>query len=148
MTVSPYYNCMGFFSQILLAVCDAKCKFTSVNVGQYWSTYDSPVLKNSELGKRLVSYLYPSVDTADKQYFKDGESFVLTFCIADDEMFQLKDYLIHPYPGTRRGKLTIDQAEFSYWLSRSKSVIENCFGILAVWWRLSLNLFVPIKKCY
>ena len=74
------------------------------------------VLRKSELGKHLKSHSLKisSEDSTNKQYFKDGESFVLTFCIADDEMFQLKDYLIHPYPGTRRGKLTIDQAEFSY----------------------------------
>ena len=71
------------------------------------------VVRNSELGKHLESHSLkiPSEDTTNKQYFKDGEPFVLTFCIADDEMFQLKDYLIHPFPGTRRGKLPIDRAE-------------------------------------
>ena len=142
MTVSPYYNCMGFFSQILLAVCDAKCKFTSVNVGQYWSTYDSPVLKNSELGKRLVSYLYPSVDTADKQYFKDGELFVLPYYMPCDEIFQLTDYFMRPYPLTRSGKPPIDQVAVNCWFSRARRVKENCFGILVAPWRLFLK---PIR---
>ena len=53
-----------------------------------------------------------------------------------DEIFQLKDYLMCPYPGTRSGKLPIDQAVFNYRLSRAKRVIENSFGILVARWRL------------
>ena len=56
--------------------------------------------------------------------------------MVSDEIFQLKDYLMHPYPGTRSGKLTIDQAVFNYQLSRARRVIENAFGILAAQWKL------------
>ena len=53
-----------------------------------------------------------------------------------DEIFQLKDYLMCPYPGTRSGKLPIDQAVFNYRLSRVRRVIKNSFGILVTRWRL------------
>ena len=95
-TGSLYHNYKGFFSQVLLAVCDAKYKFIFINVGQYSSTDDSAVLKNSELGRRLELYslTIPSEDIADKNYFKDGEPFILPYYIVGDEIFQLKDYLM------------------------------------------------------
>ena len=93
-TGSLYHNYKGFFSQVLLAVCDAKYKFIFINVGQYSSTDDSAVLKNSELGRRLELYslTIPSEDIADKNYFK--EPFILPYYIVGDEIFQLKDYLM------------------------------------------------------
>ena len=137
-TGSLYQNYMGFFSQVLLAVCDAKNKFIFSDVGQYGSTNDSAVLKNSELGRRLESYSLniPSEDIADKNYSKDGEPFILSYYMVGDEIFQLKDYLMRPYPGARSGKFPIDQAIFNYRLSRARRVIENSFGILVARWRL------------
>ena len=133
-TGSLYQNYKGFFFQVLLAVCDAKNKFIFIDVGQYGSTNDSPVLKNSELGRSLESYSLniSSEDIDDKYYFKDGNPFILPYYMVGDEIFHLKDYLMRPYPGTRSGKLIIDQAVFNYQLSRAKRVIENSFGILVV----------------
>ena len=78
-TGSLYHNHKGFFSQVLFVVLDAKYKFIFIDVGQYGSTNDSAVLKNSELSRRLESYSLniPSEGIADKNYFKDGEPFIL-----------------------------------------------------------------------
>ena len=78
-TESLYHNYKGIFSQALLTICDAKYKFIFIDVRRYGSTNDSAVLKNSELGRSLESYSLnnPSEDTADKNYFKDGEPFIL-----------------------------------------------------------------------
>ena len=48
--------------------------------------------------------------------------------MVSDEIFQLKDYLIHPYPEIRRAKLHTDQTIFKYRLSIARSVRGNCFG--------------------
>ena len=119
-TESLYHNYNGFFSQVLLAACDVKHKFFFIDVGQYSSTNDSAVRKNSGLGRRLESYSLniPSEDIADKNYFKRGEPFILSYYLVGDEIFQLKDYLMRPYPGTEvesflliKPYLTIDLVE-------------------------------------
>ena len=147
-TGSLYQNYKGFLSQVLIAVCDTKYKFIFIDVGQYGSTSDSTILKNSELGRclKLYSLNIPSENIADKNYFKDGEPFISLYYMVDDEIFQLKDYLMHPYPGTRSGKLPTDQAVFNYQLSRARHVIENAFGILAAKWKLFHKLICADKE--
>lgn len=52
-TGSLYYNYKGFYSFILMAVCDAHYMFSFVIVGDYGSNNDSGILQNSPLGKAL-----------------------------------------------------------------------------------------------
>ena len=48
---SLYYNYEGFFSIVLMAVCDGNYNFALVDIGQYGSNNDSDVFSNSEMGK-------------------------------------------------------------------------------------------------
>ena len=48
---SLYFNYKGWFSIVLMAVCDASYNFILVGIGQYGSPNDSSVLNNSEMGK-------------------------------------------------------------------------------------------------
>ena len=147
-TGSLCHNYKGFFSQVLLAVCDAKYKFIFIDIGQYGSKNDSAIIKNLELGRRLESYSLniPSEDIADKYYFKDGEPFILSYYMVGGEIFQVKDYLMRPYPGTRSGKLPIDQAVFNYRFSRAKHIKKNLLEFLLLDGNCSAHLFVLIKK--
>ena len=45
----------GFFSLVLLAVCDARYCLILIDIGQCGSNNDSGVLKNSKLGKQFES---------------------------------------------------------------------------------------------
>ena len=44
---TQYFNYKGFFSVVLIAICDAKYCFTYVDFGQYGSTNNSSVLRTS-----------------------------------------------------------------------------------------------------
>ena len=52
------------------------------------STNDSSIYKNSELGRCFESYSLniPSEYIADKNHFKDGEPFILPYCMIKDEI--------------------------------------------------------------
>ena len=42
---------IGFFSIVLMAMCDAKYCFTFVNVGNYGKDNDPQIFNNSDIGK-------------------------------------------------------------------------------------------------
>ena len=90
-TRSLYHNYKGFFSQVLLAVCDAKYKFIFIDVRQCESTIDTSVLRSFEFGKRRESNLLNI--HSEENYLKDGKPFILSFYKVGIEIFQLKDYL-------------------------------------------------------
>ena len=52
-TGSQLYNYKGFFSIVLLAICDARYTFILVDIGQYGSNTDSGVLLNSKIGQQF-----------------------------------------------------------------------------------------------
>ena len=93
---SKYFNYKGFFSLVLLAICDAKYCFTFVDIGQYGSGNDSRVLKLSHMGKCFKDNSL-NVLEGSKIPGKDVE---LPYFLVGDEIFPLKIWLMRPYPGT------------------------------------------------
>lgn len=56
------------------------------------------------------------------------------YCILGDKAFQLNDYTMKPYDGTReRGSC---ERIFNYRLSRARRVVENAFGVLSSVYRV------------
>ena len=137
-TGTQYHCYKGFFSQVLLAVCDANYCFTVLDVGNYGSNNDAGVLSNSKMGKYLKGKKF-SVPTPEKLH---GCSLEKTpYFLVGDEIFSLSDWLMKPYPG--RG-LNEEEQVFNYRLSRARRVIENTFGILSARWRIFRR---PIRAC-
>ena len=132
---SLYYNYKGFFSLVLLAICDAKYTFTLIDIGSYESNNDCGILAKSLIGKKLndVKMNLPSAE--DLAGFSRNP---LNYFLVGDEIFPLKAWLLRPYPGN----LTDSQKVFNNRLSRSRRTIENTFGILASRWRIFRR---PIK---
>ena len=122
-TGSLYYNFKGFFSIVLLGVCDANYCFTMFDMGQYGSNNDSGVLIGSEMGKKLEqgALNIPCATTLNGCLYDP-----LSYYLVGDEIFLLKIYIMRPYPGSA---LTEKKSVYNYRHSRARLVIENCFGI-------------------
>ena len=95
-TGTLFHNCKGFFSLVLMPVCDGNYCFTLIDIGEYGSNNDSEVLCRSEMGKRL---------SAVEMHLPESESLPgcpfdsLSFYLLGDEIFSLKTWLMRPYPG-------------------------------------------------
>ena len=130
-----FHNYKGFFSIVLLSICDANYCFTLVDIGQYGSNNDSGLLANSIIGKNFAE---KRMGLPEGRHVPGCSYNPLPYYLVGDEIFPLKTWLIKPYPG----KLDEKQSIFNYHQSRARRVIENAFGILKARWRIFSR---PIK---
>ena len=141
---SEYYNYKKFNSIVLLAVCDAKYKFTIIDIGDSGSHSDGGVFANSCFGRALNKNQFPLPPPSP--IINGTES--LPYCFVADEAFPLKTNLMRPYPGHQ---LPDDKKIFNYRLSRARRIIENAFGILTARWRIfkrPINSTIENAKLY
>ena len=132
---SEFYNYKGYFSIILLAVCDAKYRFILVDIGDSGRHSDSGVLSHSRFGKALFEHKLsiPPPSTLP------ATNVTIPYFFAADEAFPLRIGILRPYPGRNLG---MAERIFNYRLSRARRVVENAFGILAARWQI---FFSPIN---
>ena len=129
-TGSLFHNYKGFFSMVLLAVCDAKYCFTMIDLGQYGSNNDSGVLLRSEINDRFERGTLNLPEPATLNGCKFNP---LPYFMVGDEIFPLKTWLMRPFPGK---SLTEEQAVYNYRHSRARRTIENTFGLMVARWRI------------
>jgi hypothetical protein len=122
---SKFFNYRLSFSAVLLALVDARYKFTVVDIGPYGRNSDGGIFAHSKLGKYLEAHLGIA---EDKQL--PGTTCLAPHVIVGDEAFPLKTYLMRPYPGSQ-SKGDNKKSIFNYRLSRARRVVENAFGILS-----------------
>ncbi|KAJ8913890.1 hypothetical protein NQ315_005687 [Exocentrus adspersus] len=93
---STYYNYKGSHSIVLLALCDARYKFTLVDIGSEGRHSDGGIFKNSNIGKRILEnqMKFP----APSAFTENGDPF--NYYIAADEAFPLSTCIMRPYPGS------------------------------------------------
>ena len=126
---SLWHNYKGFFSLVLLAICDARYCFSFVDVGEYGSNNDSGIFLNSEMGD-LFRQGNLNIPPRSKI---SGSDYELSYFLVGDEIFPLQDWLMRPYAGS--SLINELRKIFNYRLSRARRVIENTFGILVAAWR-------------
>ncbi|CAD7083260.1 unnamed protein product [Hermetia illucens] len=133
---SMFFNYKGYHSIVLLAVADAKYKFSYIDVGAYGSEGDAGVFSSSKLGKAMVNESLPFPPDAkihDKR---------LPFFFVGDDAFPLGKRLIKPYVPKRNQMLEPDKTIFNYRVSRARRCVENAFGILCSrWYCLARTMF-------
>lgn len=142
---SRYFNYKSFFSIVLLAIVDAKYKFSNIIVGSFGREGDAGeqfdlsnnlishsaiffnigIFLHSELGKAIRDGSYP-FPAPQKLPHSDT---ILPHVILGDEAFPLLPNLLKPYP-SRTATSCTDQTAFNYRLSRARRVSENGFGIM------------------
>lgn len=115
-----YYNYKGWYSTVLLAVCDYKYRFIYINVGAPGRNNDSHLYNSSQLPK-LLSHLNRDLE---RQII---DTIMPPFLIGDSA-FPLSVNLMKPFPNSQ--SLTHTQKNFNRQLSSARSVIENAFGRL------------------
>ena len=136
---SIYYNYKGFFSIVILVLCDANYKAIWAHVGSPGSQsdcgiYESPMFQGiqDETIKLPPPEPLPN-DTEDTPFFFIG-----------DDAFPLRQHMLKPFSARY---LESEQLVFNYRLSRARRVVKNLFGILANRFRcLSNTLEVTPEK--
>ena len=82
-----YFNYKGFYSIMLMAMCDANYCFTLLDLGQYGSNNDSgSILVNSEMGKMFHNDQLNV--PADCKLSEHNEQ-ILSYFLLGDEFFPL-----------------------------------------------------------
>ena len=103
-----YYNYKGFYSLVLMAVCDANYCFSLIDIGQYGSNNDSGVLAASKMGQLFEDN---EMNLLSSSKISESDDFDFTYFLLGDEIFLLRH-------------------------SRARGCIENAFRILSARWRI------------
>ncbi|XP_018359880.1 PREDICTED: putative nuclease HARBI1 [Trachymyrmex cornetzi] len=112
---SCYYNYKGNHSINLLAVSDAKNRFTIVDIGAEGRQSDGGVFENSGLPHLLeTNALHIPLPTR-----LNNTDLEFPYVLLGDEAFPLSTYIMRPYP--RSGQLNISRKIFNYRLSKENS---------------------------
>lgn len=126
---SEFHNYKKTFSIVLMAACDARYKFTLIDIGSAGGNHDSAVFKASGFGDAIL-----------KQYLNipgpqelPNTNIQFPHFFAADAAFPLHESIMRPYPGSNLG---IRKNIFNYRLSRGRRTIENTFGIWSSQWRI------------
>ncbi|GFY59155.1 DDE Tnp4 domain-containing protein [Trichonephila inaurata madagascariensis] len=134
---SLFYSYKDYHSMVMLAVVDADCKFTAVDVGSYGREGDAGIFLKSEIGRKIKNNTF----NVPPPKALPGTDTVVPHVIVGDEAFALHQNLMKPYP-RQQSLHDASKAVYNYRLSRARRTTENAFGILCSYFRL---FFRPIS---
>ena len=103
-----------------------------MDVGTNYRVSDGGVFSNIKFGQMLKEQKLHIPKSATLPDCDD----MLPYVIVGDDAFPLMNNLMKPYP---HRNLTKEQELYNYWLSRSRRVVENAFGILSSRFRVLLS---------
>lgn len=129
---SMFHNYKGFYSIVLMAVCDANYCFTYANVGCQGRISDGGVFNQCSLAQKLEKGI---LNLPPPEALAEGRKPV-PYVIVADNAFALKENMMNPYSGQDSQILGSPQRIYNYRLSSARSRIENTFGILTCIFRI------------
>ena len=121
---SHYFNYKKTLNIVPVAVCDAKHKFTLVDIRDTGRQSDGSVYANSHLGYAIENGLL-NIPRSSK--LPQAER-ILPYVFIGDDAFVLKNHLMKPYPFQH---LSLVERVFNYRSSQARRVIEKAFGVAA-----------------
>ena len=125
---SEYFNYKKTHSIVLLAVCNGRYEFTMLDIGNAGRQSDGGVYKNSQLGYAIdnntINRPPPPINNSEKWF---------PYVFVADDAFQMKPFMLKPFA---KLDADINKKVFNYRLSRTRRIIENCFGIAAARFRI------------
>ncbi len=125
-----YHNFKNFYSIVLMAMVDAKYRFTWGSCGFPGNSHDSVILQSTDLWEQLQEKEYlPNIA-------KQINGIEVPPLILADSAFQLKSWLMKPYTNS---KLTEKERYFNYRLSRARMITECAYGQLKGRWRILMR---------
>ena len=117
-TGTLFHNYKGFFSLVLMVVCNANYCFTVTGICQHGRNNDSGVLSKSEMGKRLSA----SEIHLPKPERLPGFLFdLLPFYLLIDEIFPLETWQLRVYSGKM---LQENQSVYNYKYFHPRRVLK------------------------
>ncbi|KAF2896697.1 hypothetical protein ILUMI_09478 [Ignelater luminosus] len=139
---SYYFNYKGYNTIVLLAMCDARYKFTYINVGANERVSDAGIFQQSSLCRAMQAVHNPL--NLPKPQPLPGQNSVVPYVIIGDDAFPLGKHLLKSYP---QRSMSDSSKIFNYRLSRARRMIETSFGILANRFRIFLApINLPVEK--
>ena len=91
-----YYNYKGFFSIVLMALCNTNYCFILFYLRQYGFNNDNGILANSEMGKMFKE---DQLNVPPDCKLSEDDEHSLPYFLLGDEIFPLKKWLMRSYPG-------------------------------------------------
>ena len=128
-TPTPTPTCSQWHSNITT--------FINENVGSYDHESNVSIFASCALNKLLKMALCTFLQ---QLYSKQSDECSIFFL--SDGAFPPLHYIIKPFQASHMGH---DERIYNYRISRARSWIQNCFGIMAMEWRI---LQMPIETCH
>ncbi|XP_037931000.1 putative nuclease HARBI1 [Teleopsis dalmanni] len=116
-----YYNYKGWYSVVLLAAVDYRCRFMYINIGCPGRCNDSQIFEKSKLKQH---HMKPMM----KEFCVEINGVCVPPLLLGDSAFRFSDILMKPYPFSEFASPT--EKYFNYVLSKCRRVVENAFGHL------------------
>ena len=128
---SLFYNYKGYFSIVLLAICNAEYEFTYVNIGAEGKASDGGTWRQCTFHDYLHDDQNP-MNIPDPAFLPEINKTLPYFLIGDDA-FKLTPNVMKPFPGSSESR---KEKVYNYRHCRCRRVIENTFGIMTSRFRI------------